>query len=230
MWERFLSLESRRKRLLKRTPGGPLREFLGVPFPAPESDCRGVEYVALDLETTGLDPQTDEIISIGLVCLFGTRIDLASAQHRVVTTVQEIPEQSAVIHRLLDDRVAAGEALPQVLEQLLGLLAGRVLIAHHARVEQQFLSRACERLFGGPLLLPIVDTQWIAKKWLERRNRVYGFKELRLAALREAYGLPRYHAHNALSDALAAAELYLAQIAERENEKELPLKAFLYKI
>jgi DNA polymerase-3 subunit epsilon len=225
----FFTLDYRRRRLARKSPPGPLRSFLSVPFPAPRSDCREVEYVAVDLETTGLDPRLDEIITVGLVCLTGLRIDLSTAQHRYVLPSREIPEQSAVIHKITDDRAAAGESLAEVLTELFSLLAGKVMIAHHARFELQFLNAACERVFGGKFLIPVIDTQWIMQRWLERRDRAYSAKDLRLAAIRERYGLPQYRAHNALSDALASAELFIAQVGQQGTDRSLPLKQFLFR-
>jgi DNA polymerase-3 subunit epsilon len=226
----LLSLEFRRTRLLKKTPEGPLRAFLQVPFPSPGKDCRETEFVALDLETTGLNAARDEIISVGLVCMHGMRIDLSSARHRLVAPKQAIPETSAVIHQITDDRAATGDPIRQALEELLPLLAGKVLIAHHARVEFQFLGAACENAFGGRFLMPIVDTQWIERKAMELGNKAFGSQDMRLGRIRERYNLPRYRAHDALSDALAAAELFAAQLAERDRGAPLPLKRFLLKI
>lgn len=226
----LLSLNFRRKRLYARAQAGTMHDFYAVPFPAGSSDCRTLGFVALDLETTGLDPRHDEILSIGWVCLNGMQIELSSAQHRLVCPRCEIPEQSAVIHYITDDRAAQGEPLREVLNELLPLLAGKVLIAHHARFEMQFLRRACERLFGINFLMPVIDTQAIARRSLERRNQAFQPQELRLAALRKRYQLPRYRVHNALSDALAAAELFLAQLAQYDTGKPVPLHNFLLKV
>ncbi len=230
MFANLLSLEFRRQRLLRKVPPGPLHDFLSVPFPSAKQNCRDVEYVALDLETTGLDAQIDEILSFGFVQMTGRRIDLTTAQHWLASPTRAIPERSAIIHQITDDAAAAGEPLERLMARLLPRLAGRVLIAHHARVEFQFLNAACERLYGGRFLMPIVDTQWIEQRTLDRRNRSYAPKELRLGRLRERYNLPRYRAHDALSDALAAGELFLAQLAEREGGHNLPLRDFLVKL
>jgi DNA polymerase-3 subunit epsilon len=224
---RLLSLDYRRRRRLRTARPGPLRDLLAVPFTPTDRDCRRVEYVAIDLETTGLDPARDEIVSVGFVCLNGLRIDLGSACHRLVRQTRAIPERSAVIHQITDDAAAGGDSLEAVVAELLPVLAGRVLIAHHARVELGFLGAACERLYGGRPLLPVVDTQFLAQRRLERRNQPFAARELRLAALRSRYNLPRYRAHDALSDALAAAELFAAQVAECDTGQPLPLKRFL---
>ncbi|MEY6432939.1 exonuclease domain-containing protein [Thioalkalicoccus limnaeus] len=220
-------LEWRRRLRLRRAPAGPLRDYLAVPFPDPTTDYRDVEYLAVDLETTGLDPRRDLLLSVGYVLVRGYRIDLTTACHRTVRIDRAIPEASAVIHQITDDQAAKGEELEPVLTGLLEALAGRVMIAHHARIEKGFLSAACRRLFGYDLLMPVADTQALAQRSLERRNMAFKPSDLRLHNLCDRYNLPRYEAHNALSDALAAAELFLAQAAYRDNGRGLPLSTFL---
>jgi DNA polymerase III subunit epsilon len=72
-----------------------------------------------------------------------------------------------------------------------------------------------------------VDTQTLAYRTFERRQTPFKASDLRLHALGDRYNLPRYSAHNALSDALASAELFLAQAAYRDNGNGLPLRDFL---
>jgi len=220
-------LDRRRRRLLRRTPPGPLRSFLEVPFPPRASDCRRVSFVALDLETTGLDPATDEIMSVGWVCLTGERIDLSTAAHRLVLPGRAVPEETAILHRITDDVAARGAPPRDVLAEVLSVLAGRVLVAHNAPFELGFLGAACARLLGGRLVAPAVDTLALAGRWLQLRNIAFGPRELRLDALRRRHNLPRYRAHNALSDALAAAELFLAQLAQRDPGRAVRLGSVL---
>ncbi len=222
-------MEMRRKRRLARCAAGPLHDYLATPFVDPARECREVEYIALDLETTGLDPQKDQIISFGYLLVRGVRIELGSARHRVIRQACAIPAESAVIHGITDDQAAEGHDLEEVLTELLQALTGRVLIAHHAMIELGFIGAACQRLYGGELLLPAVDTLGQARAAMLRANLPIRGGELRLAALRDRYNLPRYPAHNALSDALAAAELFAAQIEERAGKHKLPLKALLMK-
>jgi len=217
----------RRRWLLHRARPGPLRDFLTGSFPSPSAEYRQVEYLAIDLETTGLDAREDQILSVGYVVVHGSRIDLATASHRLVRTAQAIPEQSAVIHQIMDDQAALGEQLEHVLTDLLKDLAGKVMIAHHAAVERGFINAACRRLFGAGLVVPVIDTQVLARRTFERRHIAFKGSDLRLHALGERYNLPRYGAHNALSDALAAAELFLAQAAHMEGRRGARLGDFL---
>jgi len=95
------------------------------------------------------------------------------------------------------------------------------------RVEREFLDRACRRLYGAGFLVPAADTEALIRRWLEQRNQPFSGPELRLHALRERYGLPRYKAHNALTDALATAELFLAFVAKANPGSRVALKRFL---
>lgn len=222
-----LALEWRRRWRLRRTAPGPLRDYLSTPFPPPSRDYREAEYVAVDLETTGLDPRRDQILSIGWVVIYGRRIDLGSACHRLIRVQGDIPADTAIIHQITDDVAATGGELAAALPEFLQTLRGRIMVAHHASVELGFLGAACKRLFGAGLLVRTIDTQAIARRIFERRQTAFKGSDLRLHALGERYNLPRYGAHNALSDALAAAELFLAQAAHRDSGRGMRIAEFL---
>lgn len=221
MLERLFSADFRRRRLLARAPAGPLRDYLSIPHPDADGRCDQTAFLALDLETTGGDPARDEIVSFGWVALERECIDLGSARHQVVRLSGSMSPASAVVHAITDDEAAAGVPLAEALTALLQALAGRVLIAHHARTELGFVAAACERVFGGRILIPAVDTLDIAGRRLARTGQAPAPGSLRLGSLRRQYNLPRYPAHNALSDALSAAELFLAQLAEQETPPRL---------
>ncbi len=229
MWDRLFGLERRRRRLLARAPPGPLRDCLAVPWPRRGSDCREVRFVAVDLETTGLDPVHDAIVAVGWVAIAGGAVDLSTARHRVVAPGRDIPEPSAVVHGIGDDAAARGAPLHEALAALLGDLAGGVLVAHNAPFELAALDAACRRAFGAPFAPPAVDTLALARGWLERRSAAAARSgpSLRLDAVRRRHNLPRYRAHNALSDALAAGELFLAELAARDRGRGVPLGAVL---
>ena len=61
------SPDRRRARQLAHTPEGPLRDYLARPFPDPSEQLTTLRLLAVDLETTGLDPARDHLLSIGFV-------------------------------------------------------------------------------------------------------------------------------------------------------------------
>lgn len=194
-------------RLRDNGAAAPLLAYLASPRPARDADWRGARYLALDLETSGGEPARDDILSFGWLCLDGPEIRLASARHRLVRSRRALREANVGIHRITDDRAAGGESLRAVLADFLADLQGRVLIAHYAPTELGFLAAACRACYGGSCRPPVIDTLALARR--AATGQPPG--SLRLGALRARHHLPRYPLHHALSDALAAAELFLAQ-------------------
>jgi DNA polymerase-3 subunit epsilon len=219
--ERLFSADFRRRRLLAASPAGPLHDYLTAPWPDPATACDAGVYLALDLETTGGDPRRDAIVSFGWVCIDGLRIDLGSARHHIVRVDGAISASSAVIHAITDDEAARGDALATVLGKFLTTLRGRVLIAHHAATELGFVGEACRHCYGSRVLIPAIDTLDIAGRRLARSGQAPVPGSLRLGSLRRQHNLPRYPAHNALSDALSAAELFLALVSETGTRPRL---------
>lgn len=214
MWQTLFGKNFARRKALEKVGDGPLRDYLSIEFSDKRLDCHDVEIVSIDLETTGLDPNRDAILSIGLVHIRHMSICLDTAWHEVIQIDHAIPEESAVIHHITDDRAAAGRPLADVLPLLLRRLAGKIMLVHYANIEQNFLDVACRKLYGAPFIIPTIDTLALAQRLYERRNHSVQTGDLRLFNLRPRYNLPRYKAHNALSDALATAELFLAMSAE----------------
>ena len=224
MFDRFLSADQRRKKLLKKAPDGCLRDYLATPFVDNACRLEDVEFLALDLEATGLDFDSDEILSVGFTIIRNMNVILSESKYFLVRPEQDIPEETAVVHGILDDESASGLELQEALDIILEALTGRVLLAHHTNIECNFLNRACQKVYGCDVVFPIVDTYAMEYNSLKYRGITPENKGLRLYQLREDYGLPRYPAHNALSDAVAAAELFLAQIAYRQGRNSMKLK------
>ena len=211
------SAEQQRRRALRSARPGPLKDYLQTPFPDPATPVGDLRLLAVDLETTGLHPKKDRLLSIGFVPVDGLTIDLSGARRFVVQSGVEVG-QSAAIHGLPDDTVAAGTPIEEALPEVLEALRGRVLLAHYTDIEERFLSTACERVYGSRMPVARIDTLELHRRlivgWGEAPVRL----GLRLWTARERYGLPTYRAHECLIDAIACAELYLAQVAEMRSQ------------
>jgi DNA polymerase-3 subunit epsilon len=206
-----------RRRAPGHYPAGPLRELAAAPPATDATPVAQVELLALDVETTGLDSRTDHLLSLGWVPVIGRRVVLAQARELQVRLPGHVDVgSSATIHRLTDDQLADATPLAEALPLLLNALHGRVLLAHHAPLEVEFLAEATLSAFGARPPLTAVDTMALQHRLLaDVHGEVAG--SLRLDAARQVFGLPRYAAHHALTDAIAAGELLLAQLAELER-------------
>ncbi len=214
MWSAFFSKNRQRHRILARMTPGPLRDYFAVPFPEKNTALCDTPIVALDFETSGLDPHQHHLVSVGLVAINSLAIELGSAWHQIVFSKHGMTEQSAVLHQITDDTLRHGMDIQQLMPLLLQQLTGKVLLVHHAALELQFLNNICQRLYQQPFLIPYIDTEILARRRHARRDQPTRAGDLRLFALREQYHLPVSAAHNALNDALGTAELFLALIAE----------------
>ncbi|HEX8910427.1 MAG TPA: 3'-5' exonuclease [Anaeromyxobacteraceae bacterium] len=183
-------------------------------WPSPAWD--EVVYWALDLETGGLDPRRDPIVAVGMVPLRGGTIRLGESYRSLVRTNGSgaISAASVRAHQLVPGEVRDAPPLAEVLREVDRRLADGVLLVHQAAIDVRFLRRAHQEVrlrWPAPRVVDTVDLllkaarkeRFIDPSAQEREP------DLNLWAARARYGLPAYAAHDALTDALATAELFL---------------------
>ncbi len=176
-----------------------------------------VEYLVIDIETSALDPRRGEILSIGWVLIKNGKSILATAEYFLLRP-QKTVGNSATVHSLRDCDLQSGFDEKLVLDHLLSVAKGRILVFHHATLDTKFLNHLSRKYFGLLLVLPVIDTLRNEKNILNKNNIPMRPSVLRLASCRARYNLPAYPAHNALTDALATAELFLAQMAYKNGK------------
>ena len=201
-----------------------LRAFYAAGAVAGDTPLAEVPMVAIDVETTGLDPARDEIVSIGLLPMTLERIASSASRYWVVRPRIELSPESVVIHAITHAQIEAAPDLGAIMDELLPALAGRVVVVHCREIERNFLAAALRARIGEGIEFPVIDTMELEAR-LHRAPpagllaRLFGRRpaprSIRLADSRARYRLPRYRAHHALTDALATAELLQAQVAHR---------------
>jgi DNA polymerase-3 subunit epsilon len=182
------------------------------PLPGADANVNELEYLVLDLETTGLNPEKDQILSIGYVEIKGFKLNLKSAIHTFVQGHQEVKAETAVINHIVPEMLTSGETLDDAMTALFKKMQGKVLIAHGSFMERGFIDHyVLNRYNLGPLPLLWLDTLLIEKS-LIRNMDDESDGDYRLASCRERYHLPEYAAHGALIDAVATGELFFALV------------------
>ena len=207
-------LQARRWLLARKQLEEPLRTLMSVSLPGSSTSFEEGEFVALDIETTGLDAKTADMLSVGWVIIRDGRVALETARSYLVRSSGGVGD-SASVHGLTDTLVDSGHDWGVVLDKIVEVLAGRVLLVHHAGLDKALLDRMCLHRYGARLLVPVVDTLALAQRQRQRNHHLESSESLRLSDLRDGYGLPRYAAHDALVDAIATAELLIAIVAHR---------------
>jgi DNA polymerase-3 subunit epsilon len=186
-----------------------------------------VTYWALDLETGGFDPRTDPILSVGMVPIRAGGIRLGESYSSLVRPeeAEEITPSSIQAHQLLPGEVRDAPTVRTVLAEIDRRLGEGALLVHQAALDVGFLRRAyrrCGLRWPDP---PVVDTVALLYKAAKRARFVDPDAspqepELNLLAARRRFGLPEYGQHDALLDAIAAAELFLV-LRRRIGAKKL---------
>lgn len=175
------------------------------------------EYCALDLETTGLDPARDRVVSFGAVPVVGGRVVTSSSLYSLVNPMTAVGREAVVVHSLRACDLDRAPRLEECLDQLLEMLSGRVLVAHSAWVETGFLREALRRR-GRRFPLPVIDTAVLAQRTLSL-PRVRDGYDVSLEYATAAAGLPAHTPHHALGDAVTTAQLFIA-LAARRSQRE----------
>ncbi|TWI70744.1 DNA polymerase-3 subunit epsilon [Desulfobotulus alkaliphilus] len=189
-----------------------------------------VLFLALDIETTGLHPGRDAIVSIGAVPFTLERIFSSRSRYWVVNPGRPLTPDSVVIHGITHSRILNSPDLMEVIPDLLAVMAGAVIVVHCRQVERLFLDAALRKSIGEGIDFPVIDTMEIEASYFRRGVRYwlsqfFGLNRysIRLADSRTRYHLPQYRPHHALTDALATAELFQAQAACR-FDPDMPVK------
>lgn len=179
--------------------------------------------MAVDVETTGLDPRRDEIISFAAVPVEGGRVALGRAVSGLVRPRAAPPPESIEIHGLRAADLAAAPVSPQALAALADVLRGRIPIAHAAWIDRAFLEPPLGEL-GESLPRRIVDT---AVLWrllcLDRGEPDPGW--CGLSAVAAALSLPSHRPHEAEGDALTTAQVFLALATHLERHGRVSARA-----
>lgn len=173
---------------------------------------------ALDVESTGLDPRRDHVLSIGMVPIRGGVIRWGERWYSEVRPPDGVDAgtEAVVVHELLPDELGEAPALADLLPELAGRLAGATLVVHCGQLDVGLLRRAF-RTAGHKWPRPrVIDTLDLLGR-LDRRRQLIETQPrptpTQLGEAREALGLPAHDQHHALYDALATAELLLALAA-----------------
>ena len=166
--------------------------------------------MAIDVETTGLDPRRDEVISFAGIPIEAARIVASESVHGLVRPQAASVGASTKIHGLRKEDLAGAARAPEALAPLAALMRGRIPVVHASWVERTFLKKA-----GCPLPRRIVDTALLWRLLsIERGERDPG--TCSLSTIAAALGLPAHRPHTAEGDALTAAQVFLAMATHVE--------------
>ena len=168
--------------------------------------------IALDTETTGLDPkQGHRIIELAAIELDGRKVSLRRF-HRYLNPEREIDAGAAAIHGLTYERLQNEAKFADIVSGFLEFIEGAELIIHNAPFDMSFINRELELLELPPLQNAVTDTLKLARE-------MHPGKKNSLDALCSRYEIDNAHRtlHGALLDTELLAEVYFAMTRGQES-------------
>jgi DNA polymerase-3 subunit epsilon len=180
-----------------------------VSVPGDDAAVDVLRFVALDCETTGLDPRKDRLITIGAVAVTRQEIRLDDVFEALVKV--EYNTSAVTVHGVTRDHSRRGVDEPEAVEALLRYLGDDVVVGHHVRHDMETIDAACERHFGRRLVNRSLDTMDLALH-LERDGAFAGGAPLRgfeLDHLCARFGIVPHDRHTAPGDAFLTAQVFL---------------------
>lgn len=169
------------------------------------------DYVAIDLEMTGLNARQDSILEVGAVRVREKKIE--AVYQAMIHPHVELPEEVTKLTGITNEMAVQGRELDEVFAETAAFCEGFLLLGHNIMSDYGFLKQAA---INRNLTFEHqgIDTLKIARKLLPSEDKKT------LQALCDRYQIQRKRQHRALDDALAAKELY--EIFEAEYAQQHP--------
>ncbi|MEH0805221.1 3'-5' exonuclease [Vibrio alginolyticus] len=166
------------------------------------------EYVSLDCETTSLDPNRAELVTIAATKIIDNRIITSQPFEARLRAPQSLDSGSVKIHRIRHQDLVDGISEKEALLELLDFIGNRPLVGYHIRYDKKILDLACLRQLGFPLPNPLIEVSQIYHDKLER-HLPNAYFDLSLDAICKHLELPIQDKHDSLQDAISAALVFV---------------------
>ena len=180
-----------------------------------DTDWRDAQFTVIDVETTGLDLEADDIVSIGSVDIVHGWVDTSTSWYQLVRPRRIIHIEAIKTHGLTRELLASAPNIADVADALRERLRLSVPVAHAAWIERAFVDRALApmrcRMPRG-----LVDTAVLAQA--AGMSSMAGY-EPHLESIAKALGLPVFTPHHALGDTMTTAILMITLATQLESRQ-----------
>lgn len=139
------------------------------------------ELAFLDLETTGFDPERDDVIEIAVLVARGPEV--RARMSTLVDPCRPIPRDATQLTGIDDAAVAGAPRIAAAIAEALDMIGDRDIVAHNASFDRAFVARAAGRI-GRRVTGTWIDSLQLARIALPR------MRSHRLRDLAEAFGSP----------------------------------------
>lgn len=176
-------------------------EFL---FDEPIAD----EFVVFDTETTGLNPKTDEILSIGALKIKNNKIITSQKFEIFLKPSKDINEESIKIHQIRNIDLQNGFEPQVAIENFLHFIGSRALVGYYLEFDIAMINKYLKPLLGIKLPNRQIEVSGI---YHDKKIKLIpdGIIDLRFDSIMKDLGLPIFGKHDAINDAIMTAMMYV---------------------
>ena len=166
------------------------------------------EYICFDVETTGLDPKTDDIISIGAVLIKDNKILTSQKFERFVKPKSVMNEESIKIHRIRCCDLEEASEIDEVIEDFLAFIGNRKLVGYYLEFDVAMINKYIKPRIG--ITLPNEQIEVSALYYDYKIDFIpQGHVDLRFDTIMKDLKLPMMGKHDSLNDAIMTAMLFI---------------------
>ncbi len=166
--------------------------------------------VVMDLETSGLNVQRDQILSIGAVVIKQGSIDMGNQFERTLYRPDHKVNESVLIHGIAPSEIARGMPAEDALLDFMDFAGQSVFLAFHAAFDQRMLTRGLRQDLSYRLQHKFIDIAEMAPMLCPDAAIGRGGLDDWLAY----FQITNSQRHNAAADALATAEIALILLSK----------------
>jgi len=166
------------------------------------------DFVVIDIETTGLKPEVDEIIEIGAIKV--ANLQIVDTFQTLIKPTTAIPYFITNFTGITNKMVANSPSAPEVLLLFQEFVDTSVIVGHNVNFDINFIYEAMMREFLAPFTNDFIDTLTIA------RQRIDAVENHKLSTLAKYFNVDTTNNHRALKDCELTLALY-QQLYQRQR-------------
>jgi len=166
-------------------------------------NLKDTKFCVIDLETTGLNTKTDEMIAFACVPVHELKLLVNNAYYTLVKP-EKYNIKSMKYHGISIDDLKNAPTFKEVAYKILETLDG-IIVGHSVEFDYRFLKKSFKKI-GIKFKKNIIDIVLI-EKWLAKKNSDLEL-DLTIEGLMNRYGLNDYYRHNAFADAFFTAQIF----------------------
>lgn len=167
-----------------------------------------IRWIAVDTETSGLDPDRDLLLSIGACAIEKGRLELRASFEATLRQSQPSAVENVLVHGIGHRAQGAGAPPEEALAAYLRFARADVLVGYHTLFDLVMLKRAIRAALGIAYRPLHIDLALILPP-LTGRDDAVGWE---LDRWLEHYRVAAFSRHHALGDACATAQLFLVAL------------------